>query len=99
MNKTTKNIADMEAQRRELDRQIKAAKRAEKRATEAALLSARERLGVELSMSVGADTLEVVGRLDRALKTGQIQEYLRERIADGSPDTRTPEGGEQHADD
>ena len=83
----TKKIAEMEAQRRKLDREIKAAKRAEAKRQREALLSARQALGVWLAESVGADTQEAVARLREALSTGQVQRYLAEKVSAESPDT------------
>lgn len=84
---TAKKIADMEAQRRMLDREIKAAKRAEVKRQREALLSARQSLGVWLAESVGADTPEAVARLREALSTGQVQEHLAAKVTAESPDT------------
>ena len=83
----TKKIADMEAQRRKLDREIKAAKRAEAAAAKQALLSARQALGVWLAESVGADTPEAVTRLREALSIGQVQAHLAAKVTAESPDT------------
>ncbi len=83
----TKKIADMEAQRRKLDREIKAAKRAEAKRQRDALLSARQALGVWLAESVGADTPEAVTRLREALSTGQVQGHLAAKVSAESPDT------------
>lgn len=84
---TAKKIADMEAQRRKLDREIKAAKRAEAAAAKEALLSARQSLGVWLAEYVGADTPEAVARLREALSTGQVRAHLAAKVAAESPDT------------
>lgn len=82
-----KNINDMVAQRRELDRQIRAAKRAEAKAAKEALLSARHDLGVWLTKAVGADTIDDIAALRSALGSGQIQHHLRTEVGTGSPDT------------
>lgn len=84
---TAKKIADMEAQRRKLDREIKAAKRAEAAAAKEALLSARQALGVWLAEYVGADTTEAVTRLREALSTAQVQAHLAAKVTAESPDT------------
>lgn len=76
----SKTISDMEGQRRELDRQIRAAKRAEAKAATAALLSARQDLGVWLTETAGADTIDSVERLRRVLDSEQIRTHLREQI-------------------
>lgn len=93
---TTKTIADMEARRRKLDREIRSAKRAEAKRQREALLSARQALGVWLSESVGADTLEAVGLLREALSTGQVQQLLEDAMTAKSPNTfdtsSTPHG-------
>lgn len=83
----TKKIADMEAQRRKLDREIKAAKRAEAKRQREVLLSARQALGVWLAESVGADTPEAVTRLREVLSTGQVQGHLAAKVSAESPDT------------
>lgn len=97
---TIKNINDMEAQRRELDRQIRAAKRAEKKAANEALLSARQHLGVDLTSAVGADTIEAIARLDQVLMSGQILQQLRRQMSATSSDNDDAamdvEGGDQH---
>ena|SRR5690625_567443 len=100
MSRKTENIADMEAKRRELDRKIRAAKRAEAKAAKAALLSERQALGVWLAESVGADSIESVHRLRVALESGQVQRYLCQEIGTGSPDSpehhRGEDGGDRH---
>ena len=73
---TTKKIADMEAKRRKLDREIKAAKRAEAKRLREELLSARQSLGVWLAEAVNADTVEAVARLREALGTNQVRAHL-----------------------
>lgn len=88
--KKTKNISDMEAQRRELDRQIRAAKRAKKKAAAEALLSARQRVGVDLAVAVGADTPETVESLRQALMADRMQAWLREQISPESSDGPVP---------
>lgn len=81
------NINVMVAQRRELDRQIRAAKRAEAKAAKEALLSARNDLGVWLTKAVGADTIDDIAALRSALDSGQIQRHLRTEVGTGSSDT------------
>lgn len=78
--KTTQNIADMEAQRRELDRQIRAAKRAKKKAEAQALTSAQQALGVDVTRSLGADTVDSVQRLRAVLMSGQVMAFLRQQL-------------------
>jgi len=80
MIKTT-NIEKLEAERRRLDREIRAAKRAAAKKEKEALLSAQHSLGVSLAEAVGADTPEQVEWLREALISGQPSERLRERIA------------------
>lgn len=84
---TAKKIADMEAQRRKLDREIRSAKRAEAAAAKQALLSARQALGVWLTESVGADTTEAVERLRAALDTDEVRAHLASKVSAESPDT------------
>lgn len=86
----SKNIADLEAERRELDRKIRAAKRAEAKAAKAVLLSARQALGVRLAEAVGADTVAAAELLDGALESGQIRATLRRQIGTESPDEAAP---------
>lgn len=71
-------IQQMEAQRRELDRQIRAAKRAAQKAEKKAIQDARESLGIELAEAVGADTLELIQHLRTVvLADGSIRELRR----------------------
>lgn len=84
--KTTKNIDDMEAQRRELDRQIRAAKRAKKKAEGMALSSAQQALGVDVTRALGADTVEAVERLRKVLMSGQIKSFLQQQLTTGVAD-------------
>lgn len=83
----TKNIAEMEAKRRELDREIKAAKRAEAKRRREELLSARQALGVWLAEAVNADTVDAVARLREALDTDQVRAHLAGKVAAESSDT------------
>ncbi|TWP33541.1 hypothetical protein [Leekyejoonella antrihumi] len=85
-----RTVEQMEIKRRELDRQIRAAKRAESKAAKEALLAARQELGVWLTKSVGADDAEAVQTLRATLESGQIQALLRERISAESSDTTRP---------
>ena len=78
--KMLKNIDELEAERRELDRQIRAAKRAKKKAAAEALLSARQSVGVDLAVAVGADTPETVESLRQALMADRMQAWLRQQI-------------------
>lgn len=82
--KNIESIDEMVAQRRELDRRIRAKKRADAKAAKAALLSERQALGVWLSETVGADSIESVQLLRVALESGQIQHHLRAEIGTGS---------------
>lgn len=95
-NKTTKNITSLEDQRRELDRQIRAAKRAEKKAAENALLSSRQCMGVDLAKAVGADNVEAVRLLAGVLMSGQMQQFLREQIW---VDSSEGDGTDAHVED
>lgn len=90
---STKTIEEMQAARRELDRKIKAAQRAEIKVAKAALLSERQALGVWLAESAGADTLELVQRLRTALSAGHIPAQLRQQIAPESSDSNDVEDG------
>lgn len=90
----TKNVDDLVAQRREIDRQIKAAKRAQKKAAEASLLSARQGLGVDLAMAVGADSLDAVERLVGVLMSGQMIDWMKGQVDTGSSDNSATGDGE-----
>lgn len=100
MTRNRKSVEQMQAERRELDRQIRAAKRAEAKAAKAALQSERQALGVWLATSIGADTTESVQRLRAALESGQIQHHLRQQITTRSPDSSDRDedvaGGDHH---
>lgn len=82
-----KNIDGMVAQRRELDRQIRAAKRAEAKAVKEALRFERQALGVWLAESVGAVTIEDVRMLRAALEFGQVRHLLHEALGAHTSDT------------
>ncbi|MDN5698717.1 MAG: hypothetical protein L0G85_00195 [Kocuria sp.] len=85
-----KNIDELEAQRRELDQQIRAAKRAKKKAAAAALMSALQTLGVDLAGAAGADNIESVELLREALMSDQMQAWLRHQIGTESSDVPVP---------
>lgn len=77
----TKDIERMEAERRRLDREIRAAKRAKAKAEQQALLSERHHLGVKLSEAVGADTVEKIHTLAGLIfDTGRV-DVLRDELA------------------
>ncbi|WP_271394671.1 hypothetical protein [Neomicrococcus lactis] len=84
--KIAQNITAMEAQRRELDRQIRAAKRAEKKAADEALVSARQRFSLNLTTAVSADSVEAISRLEKVLMSGPILDLLRRELAVDSED-------------
>ncbi|MGH3971866.1 MAG: hypothetical protein ACRDS9_00850 [Pseudonocardiaceae bacterium] len=67
-----KSIEQMESERRALDREIRAAKRAAAKQAEQQLLFERQALGVWLTESVGADTLDAVATLRTAFDPGQL---------------------------
>lgn len=98
--KSTRTVEKMQAERRELDRRIRAAKRAEKKAAEEALLSKRQALGVWLAESVGADTIEDVKTLRTEVESGQVHHLLRNALGAQSSDTEpaasAAAGGDQH---
>lgn len=96
MSKKPTNITSLESQRRELDRQIRAAKRAEKKAADAALMSARQDLGVWLTNEVSADNLDKIARLRSALEQDNLRSHLRAQIVPPAQDTRQVTGGESH---
>lgn len=85
--KHSKNIAGMEAQRRELDREIRAAKRAEAKAAKERLLSERRNLGEWLAGAVGAERPEEVRRLRELLAEDDLIADLQRRLRAGCPDT------------
>lgn len=86
MGKTSKTIEEMQIERRVLDRQIRAAKRAAAKAERERLLSARQALGVWLAEVAGADTVAAVGALQTALETGQFRRFLQQALTPGSSD-------------
>lgn len=92
MSKTSKTIEEMQTERRSLDRQIRAAKRAAAKAEKERLLSARQALGVWLAEVAGADTVASVGALQAALETGQFREFLRQMVTPGSSDNSVAGG-------
>lgn len=98
--KSPKSVEKMQAERRELDRRIRAAKRAEKKAAEEALLSERQALGVWLAESVGADTIEDVQTLRTEVESGQVHHLLRNALGAQSSDTEpaasAAAGGDHH---
>lgn len=89
------SLEKMEAKRRRLDREIRAAKRAKAKAEAQALVSARQSLGVWLSESVGADTAEAVQRLKLALDKDQVRNHLARQISTQHADTPGPAVNDQ----
>ncbi|MBK0332050.1 hypothetical protein I8D64_11635 [Brachybacterium sp. MASK1Z-5] len=87
MTKTTSmtRIEQMEARRRELDRQIRAAKREADRAAKKAVEDARHALGEELALATGADTVELIERLRTVLMSGQTLVGIRRAIGTEAP--------------
>lgn len=85
-----RSIDELEAQRRELDRQIRAAKSAKKKAAAAALMSARQTLGVDLAVAVGADNVATVENLRGALMSDRVQSWLRQQLSPESSDGPVP---------
>lgn len=77
---TRKNVATMEAERRELDRQIRAAKRAEAKAAKEQFLSACRSLGEWLASVVGTETPAEVARLRELLGQGDTIATLQQRL-------------------
>ena len=71
-----KTVEEMKQQRRELDRKIRAAKRAEVKAAKEAKVSAQQRLGAWLAKFAGADTAEDVEAIQQALDTEQGRQVL-----------------------
>lgn len=96
MSKKPTNITSLESQRRELDRQIRAAKRAEKKAADAALMSARQDLGVWLTNEVSADNLDKIARLRSALEQDNLRSHLQQQIRPPAQATRQSVEGESH---
>lgn len=108
MKKNSQNIGEMEARRRELDRQIRAAKRAKKKAEVLALTTAQQALGVDLTRALGADSVDAVERLRKVLMSGQVLAFLQQQFATGVADTSlldtrsvegddAAKGGDHHA--
>lgn len=73
---TTKTAAELKAERAELNRQIRAAERAEKKAAEQALLDAQHALGEWLAESLEAATPEAVERLRAAVDLDHVRARL-----------------------
>lgn len=71
-----KTVEEMQQQRRELDREIRAAKRAEAKAVKEAKVSAQQRLGAWLAEFADADTAEAVEAIQQALDTEQGRQVL-----------------------
>nr|VDG61814.1 Uncharacterised protein [Streptococcus thermophilus] len=71
-----KTVEEMKQQRRELDRKIRAAKRAEAKAAKEAKVSAQQRLGAWLAGFADADTAEDVEAIQQALETEQGRRAL-----------------------
>lgn len=91
------SLEQMQVKRRQLDREIRAAKRAKAKAEAQALVSARQSLGVWLSESVGADTEEAVQRLKLALDSDQVRKHLAWQISTQRTDTSVPAVDDQAA--
>lgn len=99
--KSEPTVAEMEEQRRELDRQIRAKKRAERKAAEEHLLMLRQALGVDLAEAVGADTPELVEALGRVLMEEQMLQQLQRGIAQDArtaQSSQTPSGVAESSD-
>ncbi|GAA1150101.1 hypothetical protein [Nesterenkonia lutea] len=77
----------MEEKRRKLDREIRAAKRAQVKQEKEALLSSRQDLGVWLAVSVGAERPETVELLKLALDADRVRQHLAREIGTTVPDT------------
>ena len=77
MTTTTKTAAELRAERDALNKQIRAAERAEKKAAERALLDAQHALGEWLAESLAATTPEAV----EALREVVDLDHVRVRLA------------------
>lgn len=86
--KKTKTVEEMKAERRALDRAIRAAKRAEQKAAAEQLASAHRLLGEWVATLCGADTAEAVATLHEDAKT--VSHHLRSlQVVSESSDTDT----------
>lgn len=93
MSRAEKSIEQMQIERRTLDRQIRAAKRAAAKAEKDRLLSARQAIGVWLAEMAGADTVPDVEALQAALDTGQFRRFLRQALTPESSTNSAVGGG------
>lgn len=76
MTTTSKTAAELKAERDALNKQIRAAERAEKKAAERALLDAQHALGEWLAESLAAATPEAVERLREAVDLDHVRDRL-----------------------
>lgn len=93
-SKNIKTIAQIQAERRELDRSIRAAKRSGHKAGEDELIYLASLLGAWLAESVGADSIEALAKLRAALESEQIQQHLRQQLLVDS--SNMSEAGDHH---
>lgn len=91
------HIETLKQKRRDLDRQIKAAQRAETKRLSEELLSAKHQLGVRLTTVHEADTPEAITALGDLLVEDKVRAYITKKLAemaDSVGDTSTPESAE-----
>lgn len=85
--KSTMTIDQMQAERRELDRTIRAAQRAEAKAAKEAFLSECHSLGERISRALGVSTLEEVRALRELLQDDDVVTDLQRRLQATTSDT------------
>lgn len=94
---TMKSVEELTRARRELDRQIRAAKRAEQKAEAQALSSAHTDLGRQLASLCGADSAEAVQALQQ--RAAQVGDRLRSALVASVPQASSHgDGGSQPSD-
>ena len=98
MTEATKTAAELKAERAELNKAIRAAERAEKKAAEKALLDAKHTLGVWLADGLGATTLDEVEALRGGVDLNRIRERLASPVATESDDQEATSSDDPAAD-
>ncbi len=98
MTEATKTAAELKAERAELNKAIRAAERAEKKAAAQALLDAKHALGVWLADGLGATTVAEVEALREAVDRDHIREQLGSPVATESGDQEATSSDDPAAD-
>ena len=87
----TKTAAQLKAERDDLNRAIRNAERAEKRAAEQAVVDAKLALGEYLAEALGATTVEAIEGVQLALDVDQIKEQVEAALAAAEADEPSTE--------